>query len=97
MPVDGLPMHFALIVCASLVGSLIFTFIFVHVIKYSILHSAEKAVGEKTRVRIAEWLQKVVKDGITDALKDEKLKAIIIELMEFIREKLIKEEEHKKE
>jgi len=96
MPVDGLLTQFALIVCASLVGSLIFTFIFVHVIKYSILHSASKAVGEETRVRIAEWLQKVVKDGITDALKDEKLKAIIIELMEFVKEKLIKEEEHKK-
>jgi len=97
MPVDGLLAHFLLIVAASLVGSFIFTFVFVHIIKYSILHSAEKAVGEETRVRIAEWLQRVVKDGITDALKDEKLKAIIIELMEFVKEKLIKEEEHKKQ
>lgn len=96
MPVDGLLAHFVLIVCASLVGSFIFTFVFVHIIKHSILHSASKAIGEETRVRIAEWLQSVVKNAITDALKDEKLKAIIIELLEFVKEKLIKEEEHKK-
>lgn len=97
MPVYGLLTQFALIVCASLVGSLIFTFIFVHVIKHSILRSASKAVGEKTRLQIAEWLQKIVKDGITDAVKDEKLKAIIIELLEFVNEKLLKEEGTKKE
>jgi len=96
MPIDGLLAHFVLIVCASLVGSLIFTFIFVHVIKHSKFHSASKALGEETRVRIAEWLQSVVKNGITDALKDEKLKAIIIELMEFVKKKLIKDEGHKK-
>jgi len=96
IPVEVLT-HLGIVVVGSLIGSLIFSIVFIKVLKHSIFHSASKAVGEETRVRIAEWLQKVVKDGITDALKDEKLKAIIIELMEFVKEKLIKEEEHKKQ
>lgn len=97
IPFEDILVQFLIVICASLMGSFIFTFVFVNVLKHSILHSASKAIGEETKTRIAEWLQTVVKDGITDALKDEKLKAIIVEIMEFIRAKLLKGEENKKE
>lgn len=94
---EDIIVQFLIVICASLIGSFIFTFVFVHVLKHSILHSASKALGEETKIRIAGWLQTVVKDGITDALKDEKLKAIIVEILEFIREKLLKEDDQKKQ
>jgi len=93
---EDIIVQFLIVITASLVGSFIFTFVFVNVLKHSILHSASKALGEETKTRIAGWLQAVVKDGITDALKDEKLKTIIVEIMELIREKLLKEDDHKK-
>ena len=87
--------QFAIVVCASLVGSLIFTFIFVNVLRYSISRSASKVIDEEGKVKIAEWLQSIVKNGITDALKDEKIRNLIIEILELVKERLIKEDKEK--
>ena len=73
-------------------GSLIFTFIFVNVLRYSISRSASKVIDEEGKVKIAEWLQSIVKNGITDALKDEKIRNLIIEILELVKEKLLRNE-----
>ena len=92
MGIEEILQHFAIVVCASLVGSLIFTFIFVNVLRYSISRSASKVIDEEGKVKIAEWLQSIVKNGITDALKDEKIRNLIIEILELVKEKLLRNE-----
>lgn len=92
MGIEEILQQFTIVVCASLVGSLIFTFIFVNVLRYSISRLASKVIDEEGKLKIAEWLQSIVKNGITDALKDEKIRNLIIEILELVKEKLLKNE-----
>lgn len=88
--------HLGIVVAGSLIGSLIFSMIFIKVIKHSILRYASKAIGEEGKLKIAEWLQSIVKNGITDALADEKIRNLIIEILELVKERLMKGEDEER-
>lgn len=88
--------HFVIVVAASLIGSTIFTLVFIKILKHSILSSASKAISSESKEKAAEWLQAVVKNGISDALNDPKIKKITLEILKLIREKLLKGEDKDK-
>jgi hypothetical protein len=96
MYLEEILIHLLIVVIGSLIGSFIFTMVFIYIIKRSILASASKLISAETKQKVAEWLQEVVKNGISESLKDPKVKAIALEILELIKEKFIKEEERKR-
>jgi len=88
--------HLLIVVIGSLLGSAIFAFVFIYILKHSIFSSATKLVSEEARRKAAEWLEKVIEKGINRVLKDPAVKKIVIEILDIVKEKLIKEEDNHK-
>ena len=88
LSVEEIIVHFCIVVSASLIGSLIFTTIFIVILRWTILSSASKLISDETKKKIAIWLQEVVRNGIADSLHDPKIKKIVEEILELIRERL---------
>ena len=85
--------HLLIVVIGSLLGSAIFAFVFIYILKHSIFSSAAQLVSDEARRKAAEWLEKVIEKGINRVLKDPAVKKIVIEILDIIKEKLIKEED----
>ena len=88
--------HLIIVIIGSLVGSLIFTLVFLEIVKHSITSSATKLVSQESKEKAATWLQAVVKNGISDALKDPKIKNVVNEILDIVKQKLLKEEDKNK-
>lgn len=89
--------QFAIVIVASLIGSTIFTLVFIKILKHTIFSSFSKAISDESKEKVAEWLQAVVKNGISDALHDPKIKTIALEILELVKERLLKDEDKPKE
>jgi hypothetical protein len=88
--------HLLIVVIGSLVGSCIFTLVFIFILKHSIISSATKLVSREAKEKATTWLQESIKNGIGDALKDTKVKMVILEILELVKAKLLKEEDESK-
>lgn len=88
--------HLLIVVIGSLVGSSIFTLVFIFILKHSIISSATKLVSREAKEKATTWLQESIKNGIGDALKDPKIKKVTEEILDIVKEKLIKEEDESK-
>lgn len=86
--VEAIFTHLLIVVAGSLIGSLIFTSVFIIILKHTILTSAHKLISQETKRKVAEWLEEVVRNGISDALKDERVKKIVEEILELVKDKL---------
>lgn len=87
--------HFGLVVLASLVGSLIFTGIFIRQLKRNILEKEkEKAQKwfEETKEKTLKSLEEAIKKGFSAAIADEEIKKVICDALE-LAEKRIKKKE----
>lgn len=89
--------HLLIVVIGSLLGSAIFAFVFIHILKHSIFSSATQFVSDEAIKKAAEWLEKVIEKGINRVLKDPAVKKIVIELLDTIKEKLLKDEDKDKD
>ena len=85
--------HLLIVVIGSLLGSAIFAFVFIYILKHTIFSSAAQLVSDEARRKAAEWLEKVIEKGINRVLKDPAVKRIVIEILDIVKEKLIKEED----
>lgn len=85
--------HLLIVVIGSLLGSAIFAFVFIYILKHSIFSSAANLVSEDARRKAAEWLENVIEKAINRVLKDPAVKKIVMEILDVIKEKLIKEED----
>jgi len=85
--------HLLIVVIGSLLGSAIFAFVFIYILKHSIFSSAANLVSEDARRKAAEWLEKVIENGINRVLKDPAVKRIVIEILDIIKQKLLREED----
>lgn len=85
--------HLLIVVIGSLLGSAIFAFVFIYILKHTIFSSAAQLVSDEARKKAAEWLEKVIEKGINRVLKDPAVKKIVIEILNIVKEKLIKEED----
>lgn len=96
---EDILIHFGIVITASLCGSFIFTLVFFKGLNRS---------SEKAKEKAGEWLREVVKNGIADALQDPKVEKVLKDIseavspqtnkvmddiLEIVREKLIKEED----
>lgn len=87
--------HFGLVVLASLVGSLIFTGIFIRQLKRHILEKEKQkaqAWFEETKGKTLKSLEEAIKKGFSAAIADEEIKKVICDALE-LAEKKIKEKE----
>lgn len=87
--------HFGLVVLASLVGSLIFTGIFIRQLKRHILEKEKQkaqAWFEETKEKTLKSLEEAIKKGFSAAIADEEIKKVICDALE-LAEKKIKEKE----
>ena len=89
--------HLLIVVIGSLLGSAIFAFVFIYILKHTIFSSAAQLVSDEARRKAAEWLEKVIEKGINRVLKDPAVKRIVIEILDIVKEKLIKEEDKDKD
>jgi len=85
--------HLLIVVIGSLLGSAIFAFVFIYILKRSLFSSATNLVSDEARRKAAEWLERVIEKGINRVLKDPAVKKIVIEILNVVKEKLIKEED----
>ncbi len=80
--------HLGIVVAGSILGSLIFSCIFIFIVKRSILTSASKMVSQETREGLAIWVQDQIKNGIGEALQDDKVKKIIVDILELVKDRI---------
>ena len=70
------------------IGGIVLTLIGAFSIKYFVRRVIHEAVSDETKTKFAGWLEGVVKDGISESLKDKRIKGAIIEILEIIEERL---------
>ena len=80
--------HLLIVVIGSLLGSAIFAFVFIYILKHSIFSSAAQLVSDEARRKAAEWLEKVIEKGINRVLKDPAVKKIVIEILDVVKKKI---------
>lgn len=97
MILEDILIQFGIVITASLIGSFIFSTIFLKVIKITFVSSAAKLISREAKEKVTTWLQESIKNGIGDALKDPKIKKVVTEILDIIKEKLLKEEDKSKE
>lgn len=93
MFLEDMVTQLTIVIIGSLVGSTIFSLVFLKILRRSIVSSATNLISEDTKEKAADFLQSTVKNGFSDALRDPKIKTILLEVLELVREKLIKEED----
>ena len=47
--------------------------------------------SKESKGRIQEWFEDVIKNGISNALKDKKIRKIVLEILELTKERIEKE------
>jgi len=103
MTPEEILIQFAIVIVASLIVSVIVPIMFFTVLKGALSSSlssfTSKLISDEMKKKASEWLQEVVKNGISEALKDEDVKKMVMEILDLTRkiitDKFIKEHEEK--
>ena len=82
----------AVSVVGFVVGSLLMTLIGFTMAKFFVRRIIRDVFSEETKYRVSSWIyeavQKAMRDGVGEALKDEKIKKVVEEVLETALEKL---------
>jgi hypothetical protein len=100
MILEDVLVSLAVVIVGSLIASIIFPIIFLKMLHKLIQSSATKFISHEMKKKASEWLQEVVKNGISEALKDEDVKKMVVGILELTRkiitDKFIKDDEEEK-
>lgn len=75
-------------VLGFLIGGLLMIVIGSVSVKFFTRRIVREVVSEETKERVASWFEDVLKNGVSEALKDEDVRKIIIEILEVGEKKL---------
>lgn len=106
--VEELSIHLPIVIIGSVVGSTIFAFVLVYIFKHT-LSSYSKYISEEMQEKATKWLHETIKNAICeaftdsrvkktigDSLEDPKVKNVVLDILDVVKEKLIKEEDNPK-
>jgi Na+-translocating ferredoxin:NAD+ oxidoreductase RnfG subunit len=104
MTPEEILIQFAIVIVASLIVSVIVPIMFFTVLKGALSSSlssfTSRLISDEMKKKASDWLQEVVKNGISEALKDEDVKKMVIGILELTRkiitDKFIKDDEEEK-
>jgi Na+-translocating ferredoxin:NAD+ oxidoreductase RnfG subunit len=104
MTPEEIVIQFAIVIVASLIVSVIVPLMFFTVLKGALSSSlssfTSKLISDEMKKKASGWLQEVVKNGISEALKDEDVKKMVIGILELTRkiitDKFIKDDEEER-
>ena len=75
-------------VLGFLIGGLLMIVIGSVSVKFFTRRIVREVISEETKERVASWFEDVLKNGVSEALKDEDVRKIIIEILEVGEKKL---------
>ncbi|MHC1624726.1 MAG: hypothetical protein ACXQS2_01835 [Methermicoccaceae archaeon] len=80
-------------VLGFLIGGILMIVIGAVSVKFFTRRIIREAISDETKEKIAEWFEDVLKNGVSEALKDEDVRKIILEILEVGEKKLKGENE----
>jgi transcriptional accessory protein Tex/SPT6 len=86
-PLDIL-IQLIIVVLASLIASIIFPYIFIKIIKHTASSYISTLISDEMKQKFLHSIEEAVKNGFTESLKDPKVKAIINDLLDLLKEKM---------
>jgi len=75
-------------VLGFLIGGILMIIIGSLSVKFFTRRVVQEVISEETKERVASWFEDVLKNGVSEALKDEDVRKIILEILEVGEKKL---------
>jgi len=92
---ENLLMSIIVSVTGFLIGGILMTIIGSISIKFLVKRVIDTALSDEVKNKVRKWLEEGFKNGIGNALQDDEIRNIILEILKLSEEKLKKEDSKK--